>query len=127
MSASGHIQPRLFHGSHHYFSEGETIKPSELGFHKAVFEDPTPRVYLSSSIDEAKKYASLRVESKHKLFGPIYEVDSPEAVPMLEDFKKQPQYLQHYKSMFTTTYSSTSNNLVPKKIVGWALNPNIDQ
>lgn len=126
MSASDHIQPKLFHGSAHYFSEGETISPSDdVHFYDYRFGDKTPRVYLTSSFDEAKEYAENRVAGQQKLFGPIYEVDAPDATPMVDDLKSSE--LAPYRDSYKNTYTSKSTNLIPKKIAGWAINPNIDK
>ena len=36
MSASDHISPQLFHGSAHYFTEGELINPTMNYFQKSI-------------------------------------------------------------------------------------------
>jgi cephalosporin-C deacetylase-like acetyl esterase len=127
MSASDHIQPKLFHGTHHYFSEGDTINPSsDVHFYEHYTKDKTPRVYLTSSFDEAKGYAEHRVSGQQKLFGPIYEVDAPDATSVASALEKFP-HLAPYADAYKTTYTSTSTNLVPKKIAGWAINPNITE
>ena len=125
MSASDHIQPKLFHGTAYVFNEGETISPSVGGFYDYRFNDKTPRVYLTSSFDEAKKYAENRVAGQQKLFGPIYEVDAPDATPMSDDLKSSE--LAPYRDAYKTTYTSKSSNLTPKKIAGWAINPQITE
>ena len=125
MSASDHVSPQLFHGSRHYFSEGETITPSNEHLHGSRLNDPTPRVYLTSSLEEAKKYAGSRAAGAGKLFGPVYEVDAPDATPTLDDLKAS--HLAPYRDAYANTYTSTSNNLVPKKIVGWGINSYITE
>jgi hypothetical protein len=126
MSASDHIQPKLFHGTAHYFSEGEPINPSTgYHFYEHFFKDKTPRVYLTSSFDDAKEYAKNRVAGQQKLFGPIYEVDAPDATPMLDDLKSSAA--EPYRDAYKTTYTSKSSKLTPKKIAGWAINPQITE
>lgn len=125
MSASDHIQPKLFHGTHYYFSEGETINPStDIHFYNHYLKDKTPRVYLTSDFEDAKTYAANRASGRGKLFGPIYEVSAPDATPMADDL--QLPHLAPYKYAYKDSYTSKST-VVPKKIAGWAINPNITE
>ena len=131
MSASNAINKTLFHGTAYTFGEGETINPSDgAHFYDRYLKDSTPRVYLTSDLDEAKLYASHRVDAQRMLFGPIYEVDAPDAVSVSDDIDKNShlfgQSPDMYKKAYKDTYTSTSTTLTPKKIAGWAINSNID-
>ena len=131
MSASDAINKTLFHGTHYVFGEGETFTdPGNPSLHNTTFKDPTPRIYLTSDLEEAKDYARNRVEGQDKLFGPVYEVDAPDAVSVSDDIDKNSHlfkgFADVYKEPYKNTYTSTSTTLTPKKVAAWVINPNID-
>ena len=132
MSAFEALSKQLFHGTHYIFGEGETFKDSGTpSLHTEKFRDPTPRIYLTSDLEEAKDYAKNRVEGQGKLFGAVYEVDAPDAVSVPDDIDKNSHVFgglaDVYKEPYKNTYTSTSTTLTPKRIAGWVINPNITE
>jgi|688.fasta_scaffold1425348_1 hypothetical protein len=101
MSASDHVNPRLFHGTGHYFGPGETIDPRSPGANPSR-ENPTiNKTYATSNMEYAQYYAKLEAWDKGMLFAPVYEVK-----------------MENPERFANELYSSTKP-LVPKKIAGW--------
>lgn len=104
MAASDHINPRLFHGTGHYFAEGEMVEP------RTQTMVPEGRhAFASSNLADARRYASMAAAEQGTLFAPVYEVEG-------EDAERHPHGL--------TTYIS-KKGLKPKGIVAWGENPDV--
>lgn len=104
MPAKDHINPRLFHGTGHYFAEGEMVEP------RTQTMVPEGRhAFASSNLADARRYASMAAAEQGTLFAPVYEVEG-------EDAERHPHGL--------TTYIS-KKGLKPKEIVAWGENPDV--
>jgi hypothetical protein len=103
MSASEALNKRLFHGTGHYFSPGDSIDPINPGpsLHTPKEYDPTPRTYASSSMRDAQIYAHQAALSKEMLFAPVYEVGMQEP------------------EMFAPELYNSTKPMTAKKIAGW--------
>lgn len=115
----------LYHGTSHVFAPGEKIEPRSRGsiaaLHAVVPEwSRTNLAYLTSSLNEAKDYASLRATSR---FSPVYEATGGEPHsaytllgrdPMLRGAGPRDRYIHTYVS---------KDPMTPTKIVAWAENP----
>lgn len=104
MPASDHISPQLFHGTSHYFGEGEMIEPKSIG---ASYEAGL-KTFASPSMDVAKEAAGHRAYRESMLFAPVYEVEPTGPTEQVNN-----------------TIVSSSHSLKPKKIAGWGVNPSI--
>lgn len=129
MSASDHIQPKLFHGTAHYFAEGEKVEPStkESNYLSAMLRMEPNHVYVSSDLEESIGYASKAAQDEGMLFAPVYEVEGEDIhhVPQLInefEHKQGRSYGSGWKEIYKNTYTS-QKPMTPKKIVGWGINP----
>ena len=104
MPATDHLSPRLFHGTAHYFKEGETIEPKNIG---SSYTEGL-KAFASPSMDVAKEVAGHRAYRENTLFAPVYEV---KPIGRTENVNE--------------TIVSSSSGFIPKKIVGWGMNPSI--
>lgn len=97
-------QFKLYHGTAHYFKEGENIEPKNIG------ESYTAglKAFASPSMDVAREVAGHRAYRENMLFAPVYEVDPLGAT---ESVNKN--------------IVSSSVGFKPKKIAGWGVNPSI--
>jgi hypothetical protein len=105
MSASNPLSPKLFHGSAHFFGEGDIIEPkmetlSPGGIHAFATE---------SQID-AKYFGGLAAKRTGQMFAPVYEV-----TPVDPEEKTRHPY-------GVTTHIS-KKGFKPGKIVDWGTNP----
>lgn len=133
MSASDHIQPKLFHGTAHYFGEDGLIDPAfnkqnffELNMIKGTKDWHGPTTYATSSLDRAKSMASRKARDNDMLFAPVYEVPSekftsfgdihPSLKPVSEGgLSENADYVDNYV---------TKEKVKPIRIAGWGINPN---
>ena len=122
MSASDHIQPKLFHGTAHFFKEGELVNTGTQNLH-TLMGMTEPRAYASADIRRAEEWAGMKAEDEGMLFGPVYEVevDNPVHIPP-ELLNSNIADKEAYAGLHRHTYSSTSP-MRPKGIVGWGVNP----
>ena len=130
MSASDHINPRLFHGTAHYFGDNEVIEPTMNHFQKSE-TSPLPEhrekwlnsnlVHASTSFSRAQSMAAYKAQSEGKLFGPVYEVPS-ESFTMVKDLI-DPKRVDDINRDIAVSLESVK----PTKIVGWGTNPDVDE
>lgn len=93
MSASDHLEPKLFHGSTHWFTPGETIEPrTDLPYNDVDAGDDfysaderakgfgVSGAYATVNYATARGYSSRKLfrsnlkEGQGSLFAPVYEV-----------------------------------------------------
>lgn len=126
MAASDHLHPELFHGTGHFFGEGETIdpQPNPLHGHSAgrVLDDASPAVYLTPSKSEATLYAEKAAKHKMQLFGPVYSVEPSSDITSLNDSLEKSG--KQSQSLANGIYIS-HKPVKPKEIVGWGLNRSV--
>lgn len=129
MSAKDHLSKQLFHGTSHFFQEGETLNTSQEHFISNELGIPGPRAFATNDIDEARYYAGEKAAEKGMLFGPVYEVHSQDAVPMTdfikESSKTNPRAKkneQSWSKAYRDVYTSTQP-MKPGRIVSWGRNP----
>jgi hypothetical protein len=118
MSASEHINPKLFHGSAHYFQEGERVNPSES--HGILFGElkDVPLSFASTNIARAREAASMKATRKGMLFAPVFEVTSEDDVASeLENPKKGLVHPDDHVS---------KKGHIAGKLVDWGINRNIN-
>lgn len=114
----------LFHGTGHYFREGEVLEPSEKNFFSENLNIPGARSFATSRLMDAKEYAGRKAAKMGMLFAPVYEVEAENPVSMTKEIDEQP-IPEHMKMMLGSehagSYSSTKP-MVPKNIVAWGIN-----
>lgn len=70
MSASEHLQPKLFHGTGALLDVGDIIEPKALNHLYG-----RPMAFATKDPLEANEYAYSGMLSKKQLFGAVYEVE----------------------------------------------------
>lgn len=77
MAASDHLEPKLFHGSAHWFGENESVQPGRdtyYGSHDAG-------AYATEYLQTAKQYSASRLIDRNmrngqmEMLAPVYEVE----------------------------------------------------
>jgi hypothetical protein len=134
MPASDHLHPELFHGTGHFFGEGETINPPEapasgkLYYSRAAeyTNDFSPVVYMTSNKHIAENYATKKAYESGMLFAPIYSVEhSPDIINLAEEAERRhptpPGKYEPHDTFSRETYVS-KKPVKPKEIVGWGTN-----
>lgn len=104
MSASEHLSPKLFHGTAHEFGPEEIIKPTQES-HPLEGK----QAFATTSLVDATHWAGKAAQRAGMLFGPVHEVEAKDAV-------RHPYGMSTYVSRIGFT---------PKKVVGWGINPDI--
>jgi hypothetical protein len=99
MAAHEHLSPKLFHGSAHFFGEGETVEPRMDGL-----------AFASASLGDAQVFAGKSAKGTGQMFAPVYEVTPVDP----EENTRHPHGL--------TTHIS-KKGFKPGKIVSWGTNP----
>lgn len=131
MSASEHLSPKLFHGTAHFFAEGEFIDPAKakrnyfnidsnyLTLAPGIQDDWKDKntISASSSYDRAASKAASKAEDKGMLFAPVYEVDNS-SFSMIKDLMP-PKYI----TGINRTTAVSKEKVKPLRIAGWANNP----
>ena len=105
MPAHEHLSPTLFHGTAHFFSEGDIVEPR--------METHAPQgkhAFATSSPTDAQHFAGLSAKGSGQMFAPVYEVS-----PVDPEEKTRHPYGM-------TTHIS-KKGFKPKKIVSWGTNP----
>lgn len=102
MAASEHLSPKLFHGTSHYFKDGEAITPMSIG----ASHSKGLKAFVSTSLEEAQEVAAHRAYKANTLFSPVYEVSPTGATERVGD----------------GNIVSSSFDFKPKSIVGWGMN-----
>jgi len=69
MSASKHLHPELFHGTHADLSVGDTVEP------RTEWTPGEGRAFATSDYKNALWYAGNRAHTQGKLFGTVYNVE----------------------------------------------------
>lgn len=105
MPAHEHLSPKLFHGTTHFFNEGEIVEPkmetmSPSGVH----------AFATESEVDAQYFGGLAAKRAGQLFAPVYEVS-----PVDPEEKTRHPY-------GVTTHIS-KKGFKPGKIVSWGTNP----
>jgi hypothetical protein len=123
MAASEHLHPELFHGTGHFFGEGEMIQPTWRGFNPSKLDDRTPLVFMSSSRIVAEGFAAAGAQQNEQLFGPIYSVEPSKYTKNVakDRVKNDYPYAESPDTYALETYTS-STPVKPKEIVGWGVN-----
>ena len=104
MSASEHLSPRLFHGTAYYFSEGEKVEPTQ-----ETHPLEGKYAFATTEMSDAQHWAAQAAQREGKMFGPVYEVESPDSM-------RHPHGISIHVS---------KTGFTPKKVVGWGVNPDI--
>ena len=68
MSASDNLNSELFHGTGHFFAEGEVVEPSKSRI------PHVPLAFASNNLSYSKGYASRAATKSGMLFAPVYRV-----------------------------------------------------
>ena len=73
MPAHEHLSPKLFHGSAHMFTPGDTVNPvPKSEWHHEMFGS---YAYATNNDLSAKSYAGQKAQEQGQLFAPVYEVE----------------------------------------------------
>lgn len=82
MAASDHLEPKLFHGTGHWFAPGEIVEPGRRDIYRSYKRKAG--AYATTDMEGAKSYAwrqamgaSTPDSKPHQfaLFAPVYEVE----------------------------------------------------
>lgn len=115
MSAKDNISKVLFHGTAHFFEEGDQITPSKghvvLGEHK-----DKALSFATSDIRRARSRAGMKAREKGMLFAPVYEVEAPEGEHLGQG--------QTGDLVDESDHISEKGHII-KKIVDWGINKDI--
>lgn len=112
MPAYDKLNKVLFHGTGHYFDEGETIKPS-TGHVVHGEHSNTPLSFATTDIRRARSRAGMKAASMGMLFAPVYSVEAP------DDVQVKPGDL-----VDRSDHISKEGHVI-QKIVDWGVNKNI--
>jgi hypothetical protein len=105
MAAADNLNKRLFHGTGHFFAEGEIIEPRSTtsGMEGNV-------AFATTEPIDAAHYAGLAARSRGAMFAPVYEVEPLEG-----------GHTQRHPHGLTIQVSRTGYK--PKGVVGWGYSP----
>lgn len=104
MAAKDNLNKRLFHGTGHFFAEGEIVEPRSTthGVEGNV-------AFATTEPIDASYYASLAAKKEGTLFAPVYEVEPLEG----GDTQRHPHGI---------SIQVSKAGYKPKRIVGWGYN-----
>lgn len=73
MAASDHLEPKLFHGTGHWFAPGDIVNPGA----DRKYPHGDPGAYASTDFDDAAFFSNLKRQAgpQPALFAPVYEVE----------------------------------------------------
>ncbi len=104
MAAKDNLNKNLFHGTSHFFSEGEIIDP-EMGRVPKV-----KRAFASNDLSYSRDYASMAAKRKGMLFAPVYRVEPLDKEENLDELGWKKEGVLSSKKGFE-----------PKEIVDWGV------
>lgn len=113
MSAKDNLNRELFHGTGHFFAEGEFIDPAKG---KGQWRDykQQGRVFAATVPSMAVEFAERGAEDQGMLFAPVYSVEPVDKTENLNKLGWEDEGVLSSKKGF-----------VPKEIVGWGYNQKI--
>lgn len=77
MAASDHLEPKLFHGTAHWFGKDEYVEPGR----DVSYGSERAGAYATTSAHNAKQYSAARLSDRNlrmgqmEMLAPVYEVE----------------------------------------------------
>ena len=122
MAASEHLNPQLFHGTSHFFSEGDTVnavpgwtgEPSEFDVAHAT---PSKR--------DAEDYAGYKAQKQGQLFAPVYGVTPVDPTEHYEWGNGTSASPKEFAEKGTIHGVHSRKGFKVEKQAGWGINPDV--